>query len=104
MTETDYDRARIPMLPNVSGVSRTMKEIVAYTFVLVAVSLAFVVPLHLFGWIYGAAALALGAIFTIDALRVYSADGRTAPRRLFTFSLLYLALVCAAMVVDRILI
>ncbi|MBV8244812.1 MAG: protoheme IX farnesyltransferase [Candidatus Eremiobacteraeota bacterium] len=104
MTETDYDRARIPMLPNVSGVSRTKKEIVAYTFVLVAVSLAFVFPLHLFGWIYGAAALALGAIFTIDALRVYSADGRTAPRRLFTFSLLYLALVCAAMVVDRILI
>ncbi len=101
MTETDYARARIPMLPNVSGITRTKMEILAYSIVLVAASLA-LYALHFFGPIYLIAAIALGGIFIFDAIRTYLTSDRLWPRRLFKYSLLYLALMCAMMVVDRI--
>ena len=101
MTETDYARARIPMLPNVSGIRRTKMEIVAYSVVLVGASLA-LYALHYFGLIYLGAAVALGAIFLRAAIGTYFASDRVWPRRLFKYSLLYLALMCVVMVVDRI--
>ena len=104
MTEIDYDKAKIPMLPNVSGVARTKFEILAYSIVLVGAALAFFYPLHLFGPIYAAAAAILGTIFIYGAARVFTQDGKAWPRWLFKFSLLYLALMCAAMVIDRIVV
>ncbi|MBV9276964.1 MAG: protoheme IX farnesyltransferase [Candidatus Eremiobacteraeota bacterium] len=101
MTETDYARARIPMLPNVSGIRRTKIEIVAYSIVLVVASLV-LYPLHVFGFTYFIAALFLGGVFLSDALGTYLSSDRVWPRRLFKYSLLYLALMCAIMVVDRI--
>ena len=102
MTETDYDKAKIPMLPNVSGIARTKTEIFAYTAILVAATLALYYPLHVMGLLYFAAAAALGAYFLYGAYQVYVHEGKAWPRRLFKFSLLYLALMCLVMVADRV--
>ncbi|HEY1682578.1 MAG TPA: heme o synthase [Candidatus Tumulicola sp.] len=104
MTELDYDRAKVPMFPNVYGRPRTKREIFYYSAILVIASLA-LYPLHVMGALYFAAAAVLGAIFLLDAVRTWrETDGTLAARRLFRFSLLYLALMCLFMVVDRIIV
>ncbi|MDP9023844.1 MAG: heme o synthase [Candidatus Eremiobacteraeota bacterium] len=102
MTEIDYDKAKIPMLPNVSGEERTKREIIYYTILLVLASLA-LYPLHVMGPIYTAAAAVLGGIFLYDTIRAWRDPGKTWARHTFKFSLLYLALMCAVMVIDRII-
>ena len=102
MTETEYEKAKIPMLPNVCGRERTKREIVYYSLLLVAASLA-LYPLHVMGAFYFAAAAVLGGVFLLDALRTWrERSGTLQARMLFRFSLLYLALMCAVMVIDRI--
>lgn len=102
MTETEYEKAKIPMLPNVCGRERTKREIVYYSLLLVAASLA-LYPLHVMGAFYFAAAAVLGGVFLLDALRTWrEQSGTLQARALFRFSLLYLALMCAVMVIDRI--
>jgi protoheme IX farnesyltransferase len=104
MTELDYDRAKVPMFPNVYGRPRTKREIFYYSAILVIASLL-LYPLHVMGAVYFAAAAVLGAIFLLDAVRTWrETDGTLAARRLFRFSLLYLALMCLFMVVDRIIV
>ncbi|HTJ28627.1 MAG TPA: heme o synthase [Candidatus Limnocylindria bacterium] len=102
MTNTDYDKAGIPMLPNVKGVARTKREIVIYSLILVGVSLAFF-PLHVLGPCYGGCALLLGGVFIWDALKVAGDPTKRYARVLFKYSLIYLALMCVAMVADRII-
>ena len=102
MAETEYGKANIPMLPNVCGRERTKREIVYYSLLLVAASLA-LYPLHVMGALYFAAAAVLGAMFVLDALRTWrEQNGVIYARKLFRFSLVYLALMCAVMVIDRI--
>jgi protoheme IX farnesyltransferase len=102
MAETEYDKAKIPMLPNVMGRERTKREIVYYTLLLVGASLA-LYPLHVMGAFYFAAAAVLGGIFVLDALRTWrEQSGTLRARALFRYSLLYLALMCVVMVIDRI--
>jgi protoheme IX farnesyltransferase len=102
MTEIDYDKAKIPMLPNVSGEERTKREIVYYSILLVVASLI-LYPLHVMGALYFGAAAVLGGIFLLDAVRTWLSGPSTVhARNLFRFSLLYLALMCLAMVIDRI--
>lgn len=107
MTETDYEKAGIPMLPNVFGDRRTKIEILVYTLVLAGGSLLLYYPLHVMGPIYAAAAAILGAIFAFDALRLLRTPDeqesqRRASRATFVYSLAYLAAICAFMVIDRI--
>jgi protoheme IX farnesyltransferase len=102
VAETDYDKAKVPMLPNVMGEERTKREIFYYSIVLVIASLA-LYPLHVMGALYFGAAAVLGGIFLLDAIRTWRDTGLVAARRLFRFSLVYLALMCAVMVIDRIL-
>jgi protoheme IX farnesyltransferase len=102
MTETDYEKAKIPMLHNVCGRERTKREIVYYSILLVAASLV-LYPLHVMGAFYFAAAAVLGGVFLLDALRAWREQTSTLQaRNLFRFSLIYLALMCAVMVIDRI--
>jgi protoheme IX farnesyltransferase len=101
MTETDYHKAGIPMLPNVHGVARTKRDMLIYTVVLFVFCVA-LVPLHVMGPVFLVAALAAGGWFLFDAIRVLRNDGPKFARRMFTFSLLYLALMCLAAVVDRV--
>jgi protoheme IX farnesyltransferase len=100
MVELDYQKAGIPMLPNVRGVERTKIEIFIYSMVLVAASLA-LVPLGVMGWLYLVCASVLGAIFLVRAWRLLRGPTKPLARALFKFSLPYLALMCLAMVVDR---
>jgi len=102
MTETDYAKARVPMMPNVAGEERTKREIIYYTILLVAVSLL-LYPLHVMGPLYVAAAALLGAIFLYDTIRTWKDAGTFWARRTFKYSLLYLALMCLVMVIDRII-
>jgi protoheme IX farnesyltransferase len=102
MTETDYDKAGVPMMPNVAGAERTKREIIYYTLLLVVASVV-LYPLHVMGALYTAAAVVLGAIFLYDTLRTWKDTGTVWARRTFKFSLLYLALMCLVMVIDRII-
>jgi heme o synthase len=101
MTETDYDKAHVPMMPNVAGEERTKREIIYYTILLVLASLA-LYPLHVMGALYTGAAAVLGGIFLYDTVRTWKDSGTLWARRTFKFSLLYLALMCLVMVIDRI--
>jgi heme o synthase len=103
MTETDYGKAKIPMFPNVYGKERTKREIIYYSILLVAASLV-LYPLHVMGAFYFAAAAVLGGVFMLEALRTWrERAGTLEARKLFRYSLIYLALMCAVMVVDRII-
>jgi heme o synthase len=96
----DYAKAGVPMMPVVAGARETKKQMLLYTIVLwpVAAAPAF---LGVAGWVYGAAALALSALFTIMALRVMRDPGERAAKQMFGFSILYLFLLFALLVVDR---
>jgi protoheme IX farnesyltransferase len=100
----EYARAGVPMLPVVAGRTETKRQILLYTGVLVPVSLA---PwlLNFAGAVYGIAALVAGALIAVLAWRLWAADdGRPteqAGRRLFAFSILYLFVLFAALLVDR---
>jgi protoheme IX farnesyltransferase len=102
MAELDYGRAKIPMLPNVRGARHTKIEIFIYTIVLVAMSLA-LTPLHIMGLWYFVPAAILGAIFLWDAWKMLNGPTKPLARVLFKYSLIYLALMCAAMVLDRVI-
>jgi protoheme IX farnesyltransferase len=87
----------------VASFDDTAKRIVAYTVVLWAVSLAFW-PLGHMGWIYLAAALALGATFTAKAVQLARSHRPESAMRLFHFSITYITLLFGAMALDQLLV
>jgi protoheme IX farnesyltransferase len=100
----DYARAGVPMLPVAAGPDATRRQIVAYSIVLVL--LATVPPfVALGGPLYVVTAMLLGAIFLALALKVLATrEGRPADRaakRLFSFSILYLFGLFAALLLER---
>ena len=99
----DYARARIPMLPVVAGMQETRRQILLYSAVLVPVGAA---P-WLLGYahaIYGMTALLAGAAMVALAWRVCSEGegerGERAARRLFAFSIAYLFVLFAVLLVE----
>ena len=102
----DYRRAGVPMLPVVAGPRATKKQMLIYTLVLVPVALAPTL-LGAVGWAYGAVAVSLSAGFIGHAVAVWRAPddrrGHGAAKRMFKFSLLYLAVLFAALPIDRLL-
>ncbi|MCX8133339.1 MAG: heme o synthase [Roseococcus sp.] len=105
----DYQRAGVPMLPVVAGARETRRQVVIYTWLLVPLTLA---PLLIgfSGWLYGAAALLLGANFLRHAHALWrerqdsagvSLENDQAARRCFKFSISYLFLLFGALVADR---
>jgi protoheme IX farnesyltransferase len=100
MVETDYHKANVPMLPNIHGVRRTKIEIFAYSVVLVASSLTLTF-LGIMGIWYLATAAVLGGIFLYDAYMIFAGPTKPRARAMFKYSLAYLALMSAAMVLDR---
>ncbi len=98
----DYTRAGIPMLPVVAGEEETRRQILLYSLVLVAVTLL-LYPLGAMGLLYAVSAVVLGACFLALALQVRRTRTVAAAVRLFAYSLLYLALLFAAMAADRML-
>ena len=100
LIEQDYARAGVPMLPVVQGRERTIQNILAYSVALIGLTLVFIVTGPV-GWVYFGAAALLGAVFLRLAWRLKrQPDSRRAARRLYLYSLLYLALLFAAMLPD----
>jgi len=99
MIKEHYARANVPMLPVARGDIETARQIVWYTLLLIAVTLA-PVAFGTFGLLYGVAALVLGALFLGLAVELRRTMERAAAARLFHFSLLYLALLFVAMALD----
>ncbi len=96
----DYAAAGIPMLPVVAGKAETRRQILIYSLVLVPVSL---LPFALgtAGLVYGGAAMILGPCFILLALQVRRDNGLCAARRLFGFSILYLFVLFAALILAQ---
>jgi protoheme IX farnesyltransferase len=97
----DYVRAGIPMLPVVAGATETRRQILLYTLILAPLGAA---PwlLGYAGLDYGVVALVTGAIMIALALRVRAErEEQKASKQLFAFSILYLFLLFAMLLVDR---
>jgi protoheme IX farnesyltransferase len=96
----DYARAQVPMLPVVRGEAVARRQILVYTMVLVAVTLA-VVLTGVLGVLYLAGAVVLGGIFIgLAAVNLRNQRQRWS-RLLFDYSIAYLGLLFAVMVADR---
>lgn len=100
LMQREYAAAGIPMLPIVRGEEETRKQILYYSLAMVALTIA-VWTLGFLGAIYVVSAVALGGLFIYYAVRLQREATAMAARRLFRFSMLYLALLFVAMVVDR---
>ena len=96
----DYARAGLPMLPVTHGKRHTQLQVLLYTLILFAVSLL-PFAIRMSGWLYLAAACALGAAFVAYAVRLYVAYSDALARRTFRFSILYLSLLFAALLIDH---
>jgi protoheme IX farnesyltransferase len=95
----DYAAAGVPMLPVVRGVAETKRQILLWTLVMVAVSILPVAS-GAAGVTYLVSALALGAIFLALAALLWRDPAIGWARATFHYSLLYLALIFVALVVD----
>jgi len=96
---SDYKRAGVPMLPVVSGIDETKRQILLYSFALVAatIALAFLSDAGLF---YLASAAALGAGFLYYAAKLWRSGALRDATGLFRYSILYLALLFGAIALD----
>jgi heme o synthase len=100
----DYARAKVPMLPVVAGAPETRRQIILYSILLVPIGAA---P-WLLGYadaIYGLTALIAGGVMVVLALKVPAepsgARADQAAKRLFAYSILYLFLLFAVLLIER---
>src|SRR5687768_6535762 len=101
LKQRDYGRAGVPMAPLVWGERETMRQMVWYNVILIALTLL-PATFGAFGVIYLGSSLALGAILLLGVIRVATTADWTKPAWwVYKFSLLYLALLFAAMALDR---
>jgi protoheme IX farnesyltransferase len=101
LKQRDYGRAGVPMAPLVWGERETMRQMVWYNVILIALTLL-PATFGAFGVIYLVSALVLGGILLAGVIRVATAAEWTTPAwQVYKFSLLYLALLFLAMVIDR---
>jgi protoheme IX farnesyltransferase len=102
----DYQEAGIPMMPNVAGEAATKLQILVYSVLLVAVTL--VPPFIGFGGRFYAVVAALSGLwFIVFAARLYRLSGvemKKAGRKLFTYSLYYLAVIFLALLAGDFLV
>lgn len=96
----EYASAGVPMLPVTHGEQYTRLHILYYTLILVAVALLpFAIGMS--GWLYLAAALALGAGFVYWAVVLLRNNNPRAPMETFRYSIVYLGLLFVALLVDH---
>ena len=88
------------MLPVVAGPRETKKQMLVYTLLLWPLALAPAL-IGMAGALYLAVALVLSALFTLAAIRVWFDAGERAAKQMFAFSILYLFLLFAFLVIDR---
>ncbi len=96
----DYAKAGLPMLPVTHGVAFTKNQILIYSLMLLPVS---VMPyvVHMSSVIYMLGATLLGLGFIWQAWRLWRDDGRRYAMKTFSFSIVYLSLLFALLLVDH---
>jgi protoheme IX farnesyltransferase len=97
--KNEYARVGVPMMPVVRGETETRRQIVLYTLLLTVLTL---IPVFFgfFGAIYAVIAAGLGAAFIALSVRLQRHADRQSALRVYLFSLAYLAVLFAAMVLD----
>lgn len=105
--KSDYAKVGIPMMPVVAGERSTRRQILIYTVLLAPVAIA---PWVIGGtsWVYGTVAVVLSVLFFVLALPVgmrtrAEVDAMSQEKLLFKFSIIYLFVLFAALVADRVL-
>ncbi len=96
----DYEKAGIPMMPNVAGKDSTRRQMLIYSSLLVPLTL---LP-TLMGWqgmFYLTVASILGVMFLIHAARTWKYKDDESAKHMFRFSIVYLFLLLLAMMVDH---
>ncbi len=101
-TSDDYRAAGVPMLPVIRGEEETKRQILLYSFLVVAITIIYGAAAGL-GAIYLAVALASGGLFVWFAVKLRRGEGIEGARPLFRYSILYLALVFGAMAADELI-
>jgi protoheme IX farnesyltransferase len=96
----DYAKAGVPMLPVTHGKRYTRLQVLLYTLILFAVSLLPYV-IRMSGVIYLFCAVALGGVFIAYALRIYLRYSDRVAQKTFRYSIVYLAALFAALLVDH---
>ncbi len=103
----DYATAHVPMLPVVERFVVVARQIVAYSWAMVATSLA-LIPVQSMGWVYTGAAVVSGGLFLTEAHRLLgraksgASDDQLRPMRLFHFSITYLTILFVGVALDPI--
>ena len=101
MLKDDYAKVGIPMLPVLVGEAQTAQQIWWYTLLLLPITGGLVYPLGASGAIYGLTAVGLGWLLVKKVMALLdNPTDRDVAKSLFKFSILYLMLLCTAMVVD----
>jgi heme o synthase len=96
----DYAKAGVPMLPVTHGQAYTRLQVLLYTVILFGVSLLpYVIGMS--GALYAIAAVALGVVFLVHALRIFIAYTDRAAQKTFRYSIIYLAALFAALLLDH---
>ena len=104
----DYAQAGVPMLPVVETNVVVGRQIVAYSWVMVLVSLV-LIPVGAMGWLYAVSAVLVGGVFLAEAHRLLRAARSGAsmavlkPMRLFHFSITYVTVLFLAIALDPLL-
>jgi protoheme IX farnesyltransferase len=100
VSNEDYKRAKIPMMPLVAGDQSTRIQMLVYSVVLLIATL---VPWYMgyAGSIYGVSALVLGGLFTMSSVKVLLDKSDKAAKLMFGYSILYLFLLFFALMVDH---
>jgi protoheme IX farnesyltransferase len=96
----DYAKSGLPMLPVTHGLQFTQFHIWLYTIALVATTML-PYAVHMSGLIYLASAALLGAVFLWHAWQIYRHYTDLVARKTFAYSIVYLSLLFAALLVDH---
>jgi protoheme IX farnesyltransferase len=96
----EYARAGLPMLPVTHGIEYTRLHLLLYTLLLAATTL---LPFatHMAGWFYLGAAVVLDAVFLAYAVALWRRYSDALAKRTFAYSIFYLAMLFAALMVDH---
>ena len=98
--KNEYAKAGVPMLPVTHGDAFTKLHLLLYTFLLAAATLLpFAVGMS--GWIYLVSVLVLDSYFLYFAFKLYRDYSDALAKRTFAFSILYLSLLFAALLIDH---
>ncbi|MCP3992720.1 MAG: protoheme IX farnesyltransferase [Actinomycetia bacterium] len=102
--EDDYSAASVPMMPVVEGHQKTTRQMVAYSIIVGAITIALWIVSPV-GWLYLGTAVVLGILFTGGAVRLATqADPQAQARqaiRYFRFSIIHLTVLFFAIAVDQ---